>query len=282
MIDIVEILTHWYAGRSQNELAASLGVDRKTLRKYTGPARAAGMAPGGPPMSEVDWRTLVCGWFPELVDTRLRQTSWPVIECYRDYIAAQLTVGVTAATIHQRLVDEQGLAASVASVRRWVAANLPEEARRGQVTVLRQCPPPGSEAQIDYGRLGMWLDPGTGRRRALAELAGGHADGTWTRRLRELARPAVLVLDDFAMRELTPAQADDLYELINERANRSLILTSNRSPVDWYPLFPNPVVAESLLDRLINNSHQLFMNGASYRPHKRPGRIVSPETTTTS
>ena len=57
--------------------------------------------------------------------------------------------------------------------------------------------------------------------RALAELAGGHADGTWTRRLRELARPAVLVLDDFAMRELTPAQADDLYELINERAGRS-------------------------------------------------------------
>lgn len=78
--------------------------------------------------------------------------------------------------------------------------------------------------------------------RDLADLAGGHADGTWTRRLRELARPAVLVLDDFAMRELTPAQADDLYEPINERANRSLILTSNRSPVDWYPLFPNPVV----------------------------------------
>jgi transposase len=167
VIDIVEILTHWYAGRSQNELAASLGVDRKTLRKYTGPARAAGMEPGGPPMSEADWRTLVCGWFPELVDTRLRQTSWPVIECHRNYIAAQLKVGVTAATIHQRLVDEQGLAASVASVRRWVAANLPGEARRGQVTVLRQCPPPGSEAQIDYGRLGMWLDPGTGRRRTV-------------------------------------------------------------------------------------------------------------------
>ena len=47
MIDIVEILTHWYAGRSQNELAASLGVDRKTLRKYTAPARAGGIEPGG-------------------------------------------------------------------------------------------------------------------------------------------------------------------------------------------------------------------------------------------
>jgi DNA replication protein DnaC len=117
--------------------------------------------------------------------------------------------------------------------------------------------------------------------RALADLAGGHADHTWERRLQALARPAILILDDFAMRELTPPQADDLYELIGERAGRSVILTSNRAPVDWYPLFPNPVVAESLLDRLINNSHQIFMNGPSYRPNKRPGRVVTPETTTT-
>ena len=36
VIDIAEILVHWYAGRSQHELAASLGVDRKTIRKYVG------------------------------------------------------------------------------------------------------------------------------------------------------------------------------------------------------------------------------------------------------
>ncbi len=114
--------------------------------------------------------------------------------------------------------------------------------------------------------------------RALAHLAGGHADQTWPKRLGELARPAVLILDDFAMRELTAAQADDLYELITERSGRSLILTSNRAPQDWYPLFPNPVVAESLLDRVINTSHQVFMNGPSYRPRKRPGGRV---TTTT-
>ena len=46
------------------------------------------------------------------------------------------------------------------------------------------------------------------------------------------------------------------------------------APVDWYPLFPNPVVAESLLDRLINTSHQVFMNGPSYRPNKSPARVV--------
>jgi DNA replication protein DnaC len=56
------------------------------------------------------------------------------------------------------------------------------------------------------------------------------------------------------------------------------VLTSNRPPQDWYPLFPNPVVAESLLDRVINSSHQVFMNGPSYRLRKRPGQRV---TTTT-
>jgi DNA replication protein DnaC len=85
--------------------------------------------------------------------------------------------------------------------------------------------------------------------RALAHLAGGHADHTWHKRLAELTRPAVLILDDFAMRELTAAQADDLYELISDRAGKSLVLTSNRAPQDWYPLFPNPVVAAVISTR---------------------------------
>lgn len=116
--------------------------------------------------------------------------------------------------------------------------------------------------------------------RVLADLAGGHADRTWNKRLAELARPACLILDDFAMRELTVGQADDLYELVSERARlgRSMVITSNRSPVDWYPLFPNPVVAESLLDRLINTSHQIFMNGHSYRPRKSPGSTKTDTT----
>jgi DNA replication protein DnaC len=114
--------------------------------------------------------------------------------------------------------------------------------------------------------------------RALAHLAGGHADHTWHKRLAELTRPAVLILDDFAMRELTAAQADDLYELISDRAGKSLVLTSNRAPQDWYPLFPNPVVAESLLDRVINTSHQVVMSGPSYRPRRRPGQRVTATT----
>jgi DNA replication protein DnaC len=108
--------------------------------------------------------------------------------------------------------------------------------------------------------------------RLLADLAGGHADRTWALRLRRWARPDVVILDDFAMRDFTPAQADDLYEVLTERAGRSLILTANRAATDWYSLFPNPVVAESILDRLVNSAHHLAMEGRSYRPNKRPPR----------
>lgn len=107
--------------------------------------------------------------------------------------------------------------------------------------------------------------------RLLQDLAGGHADRSWEARLRAWARPQVLVLDDFAMRDFSPSQADDLYELVTERAGKSLIITANRAASDWYSLFPNPVVAESILDRVINSSVHLHMDGKSYRPNKRPG-----------
>jgi DNA replication protein DnaC len=108
--------------------------------------------------------------------------------------------------------------------------------------------------------------------RLLAELAGGHADHTFEARLRRLARIDLLILDDFGLREFTPQAGDDFFELVSERHQHgSMILTSNRAPTDWYGLFPNPVVAEGVLDRLVNCAHHILMDGKSYRPNKRPG-----------
>ena len=73
------------------------------------------------------------------------------------------------------------------------------------------------------------------------------------------------------MRAFSAAQADDLYELISERAGASVVITANRAAEDWYSLFPNPVVAESILDRVVNGAHHVAMPGRSYRPNRRPG-----------
>ena len=157
VVDIIEILVHWHAGRNNTEIAASLNVDRKTVRKYVAAAEAAGMAPGGQPLSEPEWDARVREWFPELADTRLRQVTWPAIGRHHEYITAQLKAGVRMSTIWQRLRDEHGLAVSVQSFRRYVAANVPEEIRRSQVVVWNPRPAEaGEQAQIDYGQLGRW------------------------------------------------------------------------------------------------------------------------------
>jgi transposase len=164
VIDVVEILVHWHAGRRMGEVCTSLGVDPKTVRKYTAPAKAAGLVPGGPPLSGEQWSELVAEWFPELVDRARRQVTWPEIEGHRERIKGWIGE-VTVATIHQRLRDDHGLSASESSLRRFIWANFDEEVARAAVRVLRDTPPPGEEAQVDYGLLGRWFDPVSERMR---------------------------------------------------------------------------------------------------------------------
>ena len=110
----------------------------------------------------------------------------------------------------------------------------------------------------------------------LRDLAGGRADGSWEPRLRRYLQSDVLILDDFGMREFTSTQAEDLYELICGRYRAgSMIVTSNRPPTDWYTLFPNPVLAESALDRLVNSAHHVIFRGRTYRPLRRPDRDLN-------
>ncbi len=164
MIDIVEVLQHWHAGRPKAVIAESLGVDRKTIGKYVAPAVDAGLVPGGPALGRAEWSSLVTGWFPELVDRSARSRTFAVIDAHRERIAEMLTSN-TAATVHQRLRDEHDLFVGISSFRRYLWLAFPDEIAREKVTVLRPEVPLGEETQIDYGFLGNWLDPATGRNR---------------------------------------------------------------------------------------------------------------------
>ena len=117
--------------------------------------------------------------------------------------------------------------------------------------------------------------------RLLSDLGGGRADDSWEKRIQHYLKPRLLILDDFAMKEFTKTQAEDLYELIDRRHHTSsLIVTANRIPKDWYPLFPNPVIAESALDRLVSCAHIITLTGKSYRAFLRPNKDIDKEVIT--
>jgi DNA replication protein DnaC len=104
----------------------------------------------------------------------------------------------------------------------------------------------------------------------LQHLHGGRADGSWERRLGNYLRPDLLILDDFGLKPIQPPGPEDLYDVINERYERSsILLTSNRAPNEWPDLFLDPLLASAGLDRLLDRAEVVIIRGASYRAQGR-------------
>ena len=167
MTDFVEMFRHWNAGRSQVQINEALNIDRKTIRKYVAPALAEGLAP----CPDEFRRGVVAGADRAVVSRAGRPggagTDMAQIAAHHQWISDQLKVPVTVATIAQRLRDDHGVEVSESTVRRYIATTFTEERLEEKVTVPRGAVDPGSEAQIDYGKLGMWCDPTSGRRVAV-------------------------------------------------------------------------------------------------------------------
>jgi hypothetical protein len=152
VIDVVEVLQHWHAGRPKSVVASGLGVDPKTVRKYVAKAEAAGIAPGGPTLGRAEWGELVRGWFPELVDARARSLTFGVIDAHKPRIKEMLATN-TVSTVYQRLRDEHGLAVGISSFRLYVRASSPtSRCANGS----RCCEATSSRAQKPRSTTGSW------------------------------------------------------------------------------------------------------------------------------
>lgn len=106
----------------------------------------------------------------------------------------------------------------------------------------------------------------------LQDLHQARADHSTEKVFRRLLAPDVLIIDDFALRRLDAEQSSDFYEVILERHRRaSTLVTSNRTIDEWIPLFDDPILAQSAIDRLAHNAYQVVLEGESYRKRQRPG-----------
>jgi len=89
--------------------------------------------------------------------------------------------------------------------------------------------------------------------------------------MKRLLRLDLLVIDDFGFKSIDQQSAERFYALVDGRYNqKSIILTSNRAMTDWVKLFPDPVIANAIMDRLAHSSHQIVIKGQSYRKKLTP------------
>ncbi|HEX5505921.1 MAG TPA: IS21 family transposase [Thermomicrobiales bacterium] len=165
--DVTEILVGWDAGEGVSQLARRLGYSRPTVRKYVRAAEQVGLRRGGGRRGEAGWARLAAAALARVARPRKPSAAADELAGYRDYLAARVGT-VPLAVLYQRLRDEQGLRASWRTFHRYARAQWPERARPApRVTVRRDDPPAGEEAQVDFFYVGMWDDPEAGRRRKL-------------------------------------------------------------------------------------------------------------------
>jgi DNA replication protein DnaC len=130
----------------------------------------------------------------------------------------------------------------------WLACALAQQAARGGFSVLYSRAP-----------------------RLLEELRIAHGDGSFNRRLTQLARIDLLVLDDFAIAPIIPAERSDLLEVLDDRVGAKSTLITSQLPVSaWHQWLDDPTLADAILDRIVHSAHRIELKGDSLR--KRPAK----------
>ena len=113
----------------------------------------------------------------------------------------------------------------------------------------------------------------------IRELSLARADGSLDQKLRRLARIDLLILDDWLMQPLGSSERRDLLEIAEDRyQTRSTILTSQIPVSSWHEQIGDPTLADSILDRLVHQAHQLELQGESLRKSRGRQTLKEKET----
>jgi DNA replication protein DnaC len=125
----------------------------------------------------------------------------------------------------------------------WLACALAQQAARSGFTVLYVRAP-----------------------RLLEELRVAHGDGSFGRRLAQLARIDLLAIDDFAIAPVTAPERNDLLELLDDRVGtRATLITSQLPVTSWHEWLNDPTLADAILDRIVHTAHKIALKGESMR-----------------
>lgn len=88
--------------------------------------------------------------------------------------------------------------------------------------------------------------------------------------VQRLCKVELLVIEDFGMKRLAPAAAEDLLEVfVRRHESASTVITTNRPTQDWGTFLGDVPAASAILDRFLAHAEIVQMLGRSYRLHQR-------------
>jgi DNA replication protein DnaC len=100
----------------------------------------------------------------------------------------------------------------------------------------------------------------------LTRLTRAQNENRLERQLMQFVYPKLLILDEMGYLPMNQQEASLLFRLLARRYEKaSLIITSNKSFIDWGEIFNDQVLATAILDRLLHHSTVFNIKGESYR-----------------
>jgi transposase len=160
MLEVKEVLRLWREGVPKKRLAAQLGLDPKTVRRYLRAAARAGVRTDGAAVTDDEVRDVLLSLQP--VSGRPRGDGWAQCEAQREAIRRWLTDGLRLTKIRKLLV-RQGVVIAYPTLYRFAVLELQFGQTATTIPVLDG--PPGQELQVDTGWVGWLTLPSPGKRR---------------------------------------------------------------------------------------------------------------------
>jgi transposase len=146
VLELKEVLRLWLAGAGKKPIAAQLGLDVKTVRRYLRAAEECGLTAGQQFITDDDVARVVAA-LRSLVE-RAHGDSWELCERERAFIAQHLAQHLKLSKV-QRLLGRRGVAVPYPTLHRFAVAEL-GFGRTTTTVPVADCEA-GEEVQLDTG-----------------------------------------------------------------------------------------------------------------------------------
>ncbi len=92
-------------------------------------------------------------------------------------------------------------------------------------------------------------------------------DGTYIKEIEKIAKVELLILDDFGLQAFDAQDRETLMDIIDDRHAKKSTIISSQIPVSaWHDIIGGEgTIADAILDRIINSSHRIDLEGESRR-----------------